>query len=78
MNTGWQDLARCAEVDPELFFPEKGERDGDLAKRVCAGCEVRAECLAWALAQPERIPGIWGGTSENERRRIRQRTGAAA
>ncbi len=40
----WHDLARCAETDPEMFFPEKGESTRP-AKRVCAGCEVRTECL---------------------------------
>ena len=63
---GWHDLARCAETDPEMFFPEKGESTRP-AKRVCAGCEVRAECLQDALDRGERF-GVWGGLSERERR----------
>lgn len=65
---GWQDLALCAEVDPELFFPDKGESSRP-AKRVCAGCEVRAECLQYALDHGERF-GVWGGLSERERREL--------
>ncbi len=64
----WRDLALCAEVDPELFFPEKGESSRP-AKRVCAGCEVRAECLQYALDHGERF-GVWGGLSERERREL--------
>lgn len=63
---GWQDRALCAETDPEGFFPEKGGSAAQ-AKRVCRGCEVRAECLEYALANGERF-GIWGGLSERERR----------
>ena len=62
----WHDRARCAETDPEMFFPEKGESTGP-AKRVCAGCEVWAECLQDALDRGERF-GVWGGLSERERR----------
>ena len=66
----WQERALCAETDPEAFFPEKGGSTRE-AKRICAGCEVRAECLEYALAQDERF-GIWGGLSERERRRLRR------
>lgn len=67
----WQADALCREVDAgETFFPERGEPNVD-AKRICAGCEVRAECLAFALAQDIRF-GIWGGMSERERTRLRR------
>jgi WhiB family redox-sensing transcriptional regulator len=66
----WQDRALCAETDPEAFFPEKGGSTRD-AKRICAGCEVKAECLAYALEHDERF-GIWGGMSERERRRAKR------
>jgi WhiB family transcriptional regulator, redox-sensing transcriptional regulator len=65
----WMDRALCAETDPEAFFPEKGGSTRD-AKLVCRSCEVRAECLEYALANDERF-GIWGGLSERERRRLR-------
>jgi WhiB family redox-sensing transcriptional regulator len=70
---GWQDRALCAETDPEAFFPEKGGSTRE-AKRICTGCEVRAECLDFALGNDERF-GIWGGLSERERRRLRRRVG---
>ncbi|WP_456949816.1 WhiB family transcriptional regulator [Geodermatophilus sp. SYSU D00698] len=65
----WRLDALCAETDPEAFFPEKGGSTRE-AKRVCAGCDVRTECLEFALANDERF-GIWGGLSERERRRVR-------
>lgn len=68
---GWQERALCAQTDPEAFFPEKGGSTRE-AKRVCASCEVRAECLSYALENDERF-GIWGGLSERERRRLRVR-----
>ena len=66
----WQERALCAQTDPEAFFPEKGGSTRE-AKRICAGCEVRAECLEYALAFDERF-GIWGGLSERERRRLKR------
>ena len=45
----WQERALCAQTDPEAFFPEKGGSTRE-AKRVCLSCEVRAECLEYALA----------------------------
>jgi WhiB family redox-sensing transcriptional regulator len=68
---GWQERALCAQTDPEAFFPEKGGSTRE-AKRVCLGCEVRAECLEYALLNDERF-GIWGGLSERERRRMKKR-----
>ncbi|WP_225753660.1 WhiB family transcriptional regulator [Actinotalea sp. Marseille-Q4924] len=68
---GWQERALCAQTDPEAFFPEKGGSTRE-AKRVCTGCEVRAECLEYALANDERF-GIWGGLSERERRKLKKR-----
>jgi WhiB family redox-sensing transcriptional regulator len=69
----WQERALCAQTDPEAFFPEKGGSTRE-AKRICSGCEVRAECLDYALAHDERF-GIWGGLSERERRRLRRAAG---
>ncbi|MDQ4130171.1 MAG: WhiB family transcriptional regulator [Actinomycetota bacterium] len=62
--------ARCLDADPEAFFPEKGGSTRE-AKRICSACEVREECLEYALANDERF-GIWGGMSERERRRLRR------
>lgn len=63
----WQANALCAQTDPEAFFPEKGGSTRE-AKAVCQACEVRQECLEYALLNDERF-GIWGGLSERERRR---------
>ena len=69
-DQGWQERALCAETDPEAFFPEKGGSTHE-AKKICTVCEVRAECLEYALGNDERF-GIWGGLSERERRRLRR------
>ncbi len=69
----WQEQALCAQTDPEAFFPEKGGSTRE-AKKICTGCEVRAECLEFALANDERF-GIWGGLSERERRRLKRAAG---
>jgi WhiB family redox-sensing transcriptional regulator len=67
----WQADSLCAQTDPEAFFPEKGGSTRD-AKRICTSCEVKAQCLDYALANDERF-GIWGGLSERERRKLRKR-----
>ncbi|HEX3778289.1 MAG TPA: WhiB family transcriptional regulator [Pseudonocardiaceae bacterium] len=67
----WQERALCAQTDPEAFFPEKGGSTRE-AKRICLGCEVRTECLEYALEHDERF-GIWGGLSERERRKLKKR-----
>jgi WhiB family redox-sensing transcriptional regulator len=67
----WQERALCAQTDPEAFFPEKGGSTRE-AKKVCMSCDVRGECLEYALANDERF-GIWGGLSERERRKLKKR-----
>ena len=69
-DMSWQAKANCFGVDPDLFFPERGQSTKE-AKAVCAGCVVREACLEFALANHIAF-GIWGGTSERERRRIRR------
>lgn len=66
----WRDNAACANTDPDAFFPQKS-RSGNDAKRVCATCPVREQCLQWALENNMRF-GIWGGMTDNERRRIKK------
>jgi len=66
----WQERGLCAQPDPEAFFREKGGSTRD-AKKVCVGCDVRAECLEYALEHDERF-GIWGGLSERERRKFKK------
>lgn len=72
----WVDEALCAQTDPEAFFPEVGETSTP-ALRVCQACPVRQQCLEWALTNNE-IFGVWGGTTPNDRRKLRRaRAGAA-
>jgi WhiB family redox-sensing transcriptional regulator len=67
-DADWMDQALCAQTDPEAFFPEKGGSTRE-AKKVCKSCEVRDECLAWAIENKVRF-GIWGGLSDRERRKL--------
>ncbi|MEV0173126.1 WhiB family transcriptional regulator [Streptomyces sp. NPDC050803] len=73
--SNWRDRARCRGADPELFFPLSGtgpsRRQIEEAKAVCHRCPVRGRCLAWALEAGEES-GVWGGTDEDERRRMRR------
>lgn len=72
----WRKNAACLNVDPALFFPGRGESCKE-AKAVCAECRVRQECLDYALDDRE-LWGIWGGTSEKERRLLRRGRKSAA
>ncbi|MFF4975589.1 WhiB family transcriptional regulator [Streptomyces sp. NPDC001083] len=73
----WRESAACRSVDPDLFFPIGSTGPAlpqvEEAKAVCRRCPVRDECLCWALDTGQTI-GVWGGTSENERRALRRRT----
>jgi WhiB family transcriptional regulator, redox-sensing transcriptional regulator len=69
-SEAWRDEALCRQVDPELFFPEKGGAVRE-AKRVCAGCPVREQCLAWAITHDQRY-GVWGGLIVAERMQLRR------
>ena len=71
-SMSWRSDALCAQTDPEAFFPGKGGSTQE-AKKVCADCTVRKQCLEWAIDHDERF-GIWGGMSERERRRYKKRT----
>ena len=67
----WQAFALCAETDPEAFFPEEGGSTRE-AKKICAACDTRVECLQYALDNDEHF-GVWGGMSGRERRKLKQR-----
>jgi len=66
----WTRRGLCTQADPEIFFPPKGN-SGIEAKQICAGCPVRAECLAYAIEADEEF-GIWGGLNRNERLKVRE------
>jgi WhiB family redox-sensing transcriptional regulator len=71
----WRAKAACSDTDPDLFFPigTTGQALEQIAaaKLVCSGCEVRAACLEFAMATNQES-GVWGGTSEEERRKMRK------
>lgn len=69
----WTDMALCQQVDPEMFFPNKGDKETSYdAQRVCKECPVMAECLEAAIARNEQF-GIWGGMTFNQRQSERRR-----
>lgn len=74
-DSAWRERAACRSSSPELFFPIGATglalEQIDAAKAVCSACAVRAECLEFALATNQEA-GVWGGTSEDERRLIRR------
>jgi WhiB family redox-sensing transcriptional regulator len=72
----WQDYANCRGADADLFFPERGASTRK-AKAICGECQVRAQCLDFAIEVGEKF-GIWGGMSERERRRVRRDRQVAA
>lgn len=74
VDTNWRGYAACRDVDPDLFFP-LGTSGASLpqieqAKQICRTCPVSAPCLRWALDSGD--AGVWGGTTEDERRSHRQ------
>lgn len=72
----WQKRALCAKTDPAAFYPEQGQSTAD-ARRICRRCDVRAECLDYAIEHDEPF-GIWGGLSRRERMRLAERRRAEA
>lgn len=72
-DLSWQNDAQCVGVDPDLFFPERGASTRP-AKTICRHCPVQVDCLVFAICNGAKH-GIYGGTSERERRRIRRRLG---
>lgn len=71
----WREVARCKQMDPDLFFPVGTTGPAllqiEAAKAVCRLCEVRQECLQYAIESNQEY-GIWGGTTEEERRFMRR------
>ena len=70
----WRDYAACRDSDPELFFPLGAVGASvpqiEQAKRICRTCPVCGPCLRWALDHGD--AGVWGGTTEEERRKQRR------
>jgi WhiB family transcriptional regulator, redox-sensing transcriptional regulator len=76
MTESWMARGRCRTEPPSLFFPSDGV-GVEIARRICADCPVKAACLEYALRNGI-DHGVWGGTSERERRRIARRRRLAA
>lgn len=75
--TDWRAAGACLSADPDLFFPiatgtAAAAKQISKAQRICAGCQVRQECLDFAMRTGE-MNGIWGGTTPEERIRVRRR-----
>jgi WhiB family redox-sensing transcriptional regulator len=70
---GWYLRGACRGLESSIFYPDPAQAAEEArALDVCSGCEVRSECLEHALARREST-GIWGGTTERDRRRILRR-----
>lgn len=71
----WRHEAACLNEDPELFFPVGNTGPAlmqiEEAKKVCRRCDVRKECLEWALTKGQ-DHGVWGGLGEDERRAMKR------
>ena|SRR5579884_867124 len=71
----WREQASCRFANPDLFFPAGSTGDAvaqiDAAKAICQLCRVRDRCLRFAL-ETNQEDGIWGGTTEAERRKLRR------
>jgi len=74
MGTDWMSQGKCKDMDPAFFFPSDGV-GVKLAQAVCAGCPVQEPCLDYALSHRVQ-EGVWGGTSECQRKRILRRARA--
>lgn len=75
-NFGENAILPCSETDPELFFPEKTDPtfpEVRAAKAICSGCSFQVECLEYAMAAGSDLVGIWGGTTQRDRLRLRRK-----
>lgn len=78
-DVGWQYHAECRFFGPDTFFSGEGESNGDRARRetrarrICLSCKVIKECRTDAEGNGEHY-GVWGGTTERERARLRSRS----
>jgi WhiB family redox-sensing transcriptional regulator len=79
-DSDWRSVAACRDTEPELFFPvgTTGMATDQIesAKRVCTTCDAQKACLEFALATNQES-GVWGGTTEDERRKLRKQWLAA-
>jgi WhiB family transcriptional regulator, redox-sensing transcriptional regulator len=73
--SAWRNRSACLDSDPDVFFPigstGPATEQIETARRICGACPVSEECLEFALATNQEA-GIWGGTTEEERRKLRK------
>lgn len=69
VDPSWRDEALCTQVDPEVFFPEPGAT-ARAARRICAACPVRYDCLTDALEHRDVVYGVRAGLTPSARRRL--------
>jgi WhiB family transcriptional regulator, redox-sensing transcriptional regulator len=71
----WRGRSACRDSDPDVFFPigttGSALEQIETARRICTACLVNDECLEFALATNQEA-GVWGGTTEEERRKLRK------
>jgi len=72
LRRSWVEQAACVVADPEWFFPGRGQVP-DRALNICKGCPVINQCLEYALTHG--VTGIWGGTTDEDRKALRQQGG---
>jgi WhiB family redox-sensing transcriptional regulator len=70
----WMQQAHCKETETRVFFIYREDKDQrqrrEHAYEICRWCPVKADCLEYAIVNNE--IGIWGGTTDQERRRMRR------
>lgn len=80
INFEWMEQAVCSQTDAELFFPEgssntvRGKREQ--ARKICAVCPVKAECLEFAMLTPWIHDGVWGGLDAADIRKLARQQAA--
>ena len=67
----WMRDALCLEYQHLEWVPPSGGNVTASLRAVCASCLVTERCLAYALDHPDLV-GVWGGTTAQERRKLRQ------
>ena len=74
----WMERGACVRLPVDTCFPHSVREQARVAVEVCGPCPVRAECLAQALGSSTVVEGVWGGTTEADRRAIRKHTKTSA
>ena len=66
----WHGRGLCTGEAPDIFFPARGD-PGTQARKICAACPVRRDCLEYAMEADEF--GVWGGLDQQERRNLKRK-----